>query len=330
MPTPTKYTYDQDDFPSQKINPTNMHNEILASAIVTALDRIDTVGGTFSDGVLSGTYTVDIWFKDPLSTADKTLLDNDTSNPAGGLIAAHNNSADHLTSHVTPQTTTDNVMIDGYVATAATSSVTVRATTYTPQGTDAQRSVSSTSTSDTSAGTGARTIRITYLNAAGNGPFTETVTLNGTTAVNTTNSNIALIERLEVLTVGSGGGNAGTIRIHTTTAGGGSIWGSIAASDNRTYWAHHYVPNNKTIYINSIIATASAVAGALTINVLNPIDTAVAQYNPIGTLRYGTTTNVLQFNAPIEIVGPAIVFLNSRPDSSSASTTFAGFGYIQF
>ena len=53
----------------------------------------------------------------------------------------------------------------GYVGTSAASGVVVRATTYTPQGTNAQRSFKSTSASDTSAGTGARTVTINYLDA---------------------------------------------------------------------------------------------------------------------------------------------------------------------
>jgi len=79
MPTATKYTYSKaSDFPGGVVNTTNLSDEIQASSIVTALDRIDTAGDV-----------IDIWFKDALSTADKTTLDADTSGPAGGLIAGH-------------------------------------------------------------------------------------------------------------------------------------------------------------------------------------------------------------------------------------------------
>ncbi len=98
----------------------------------------------------------------------------------------------------------------GYTATSATSGKVIRATTYTPQGTNAQRSVNSTSASDTSAGTGARTVTINYLDTSFVA-HSETVTLNGTTAVNTVGTNIAFIENIVVASVGSGGGNVGTI-----------------------------------------------------------------------------------------------------------------------
>ena len=82
MPTPTKYTYSlASDFPGGAINTTNLVTEIQSSSIVTALDRIDVSGDV-----------VDIWFKDVLSTEDRTTLDNDATGPSGGLIAAHDNT----------------------------------------------------------------------------------------------------------------------------------------------------------------------------------------------------------------------------------------------
>lgn len=82
MPTLTQYTYSiTSDFPGGAVNTSNLQTEIQASSIVTALDRIDTAGDV-----------IDVWFKDALSAADKTTLDNDTTGPSGGLIAAHDNS----------------------------------------------------------------------------------------------------------------------------------------------------------------------------------------------------------------------------------------------
>lgn len=76
----TKYPYSTAvDFPSGEINKERLVEDIQASSIITALDRIDVVGDL-----------VEIVFKAALSAGDKTLLDGDTSNPAGGLIAAHN------------------------------------------------------------------------------------------------------------------------------------------------------------------------------------------------------------------------------------------------
>ena len=95
MPTPQTKTFDVTaDFPGGKVNLPNLRKEIEAHpAITTALDggRIDTSGGTPDGfGVFTG-GTVNIFFKDTLSAAEETALHGDTSGPAGGLIAAHNN-----------------------------------------------------------------------------------------------------------------------------------------------------------------------------------------------------------------------------------------------
>src|ERR1700733_2178941 len=96
----------------------------------------------------------------------------------------------------------------GYVSTAATSTVAVNATAYTEQTSGAQRAVKSSSANDAAAGTGVQTVKLTYfkLDATGDitGPYSEVLTLNGTAAVATVGTAIALIESIEAVTVGSG------------------------------------------------------------------------------------------------------------------------------
>jgi hypothetical protein len=162
-----------------------------------------------------------------------------------------------------------------------------------------------------------------------NGPFTEVVTLNGLTGVNTVGTNIANIERMDVVKVGSGGANAGVISLMTQTGGNGTAIGSINTNDNRTFWAHHHVPPGFTTFITNITSSCSAGgAGAVTLNVLNPIDSTVPSVIPTGILRHGTTAAALTFSVPVGIPGPALVFLIERPDSATAQTNFASFGYI--
>lgn len=81
-----------DDFPSGRVNLSRFQEEILASTgIVTALDRIDTAGGVKTKNTLiSG--VINIYFDSALSASEKTELDGDIAGPAGGLIAAHDNS----------------------------------------------------------------------------------------------------------------------------------------------------------------------------------------------------------------------------------------------
>lgn len=69
------------DLPGGAVNTEKLVTEIQASAIVTALDRVDSSGDVLS-----------IVFKAVLSSEDKTILDGDATGPAGGLLAAHDNT----------------------------------------------------------------------------------------------------------------------------------------------------------------------------------------------------------------------------------------------
>ena len=103
--------------------------------------------------------------------------------------------------------------------------------------------VSSSSTDDTAAGTGARTVEIFGLDGNYN-EISETVTLNGQTAVNTTNSYLR-INRGIVRSAGSGGQNAGVIYAGTGTVTAGvpaNTYLSIAIGDNQTLMALWTVP----------------------------------------------------------------------------------------
>jgi hypothetical protein len=219
----------------------------------------------------------------------------------------------------------------GYVGTSATSGKAIRATTYTPQGANAQRSVNSNSTSDISAGTGAQKVTINYLDT-GFISHSETITLNGTTAVNTVGTNIAFIENMAVAQVGTGGGNAGTIQIFTTTAGGGSVWGSVAAGDNQTFWAHHYVPSGVTCYITAMNGSAMATVGQVNMNHSgNPLTAGIPQQQIGPTLVHlagGAEDHYFQTLLPIP--GPDLVWLNTKPFAVTADTSFGFFTYLQF
>jgi len=85
----TKYSYDiAADLPGGQVNVGQLQTEIQASGISMALSRIESADGTLSYSVMTG-GTLDVYFKDALSAGDKTLLDGDTTGPAGGLLSLH-------------------------------------------------------------------------------------------------------------------------------------------------------------------------------------------------------------------------------------------------
>jgi hypothetical protein len=113
-----------------------------------------------------------------------------------------------------------------------------------------QLSISSSSTADTSAGTGARTVTLFGLDADYN-EISETVTLNGQTAVTSTNSYLR-IYRMVVRSAGSGGKNAGVIYAGTGTVTAGvpaNKYATIAIGDNQTLMALWTVPAGHTGYL---------------------------------------------------------------------------------
>lgn len=224
--------------------------------------------------------------------------------------------------------------VNGYIGTAAVTTVAIRATSYIADTVAAQRSVVSSSANDSSAGTGARTIKITYYDNSVNGPFTETITMNGTSAVNTTNTNIRFIEKIEVMTVGSTGANAGTISLKQNTGGGGSTLGSIAVSDNSTYWAHHYVPAGKTAHVYAVRAGATITNGIVNLMVTgDPTQTNLPTKNFSNGIRMGSANQVVSYYewiSPLIITGPNFIFLNTKPDAVTASTVYGSFDYSEF
>jgi len=118
--------------------------------------------------------------------------------------------------------------------------------------------ISSSSTNDTSAGTGARTVTLFGLDANYD-EISETITLNGQTAVNSTLSYLR-IYRMTVDTAGSGGENAGVIYAGTGTVTSGvpaNKYATIAIGDNQTLMALWTVPRGYTAYLSQTDVTAA-------------------------------------------------------------------------
>ena len=111
--------------------------------------------------------------------------------------------------------------------------------------------VSSSSANDTSAGTGARTVELFGLDGDYN-EINEVVTLNGQTAVNTTQSYLR-INRMIVRSAGSGGYNVGIIYAGTGTVTTGvpaNIYATINGDGtNQTLMALWTVPAGYTGYL---------------------------------------------------------------------------------
>ena len=232
----------------------------------------------------------------------------------------------------TPSNGVGGISTGDVVLTSAVISA-VRRTTYTEQSANFTGSIVSASASDAAAGTGARTVKITYYSATGAGPFTETVTLNGVTAVNLVNLDHCYIEKMEVVTVGSTGSNVGIITLKTGAGGAGTTVGTIAATDNQTFWAHHYVPLGKTCYITATyVGSSSTAITAPSMFLIKKFAFTVANAPELQAsdfISQGGTSSMTPrvYGTPIAIIGPARLLMYVISSSGNTITYRGAFDF---
>ena len=206
-------------------------------------------------------------------------------------------------------------------------------TTYVFPTSAMQMRVVSSSINDTSAGTGARTVEIHYLD----NDYTEqttTVTLNGTSSVTTTPTNILRINRLHVLTAGSSGYNEGNISL--TNLAGTVTYSYISATNTSAQQAIYTVPAGKYGYINHWQASAGAVTGthytqiaikaAMTESGTNP--GVFYMVDSVGVLNGAAIMNL---PIPVRIPPTCDVKMSAISDSGSANVIALGsiFGWFE-
>jgi hypothetical protein len=147
--------------------------------------------------------------------------------------------------------------------------------------------ISSSSADDTSSGTGARTVYIEGVDGDYD-VVSETVTLNGQTAVNTTNSYL-YVNTFYVATVGSGGQNAGDINAGTGTVTLGVpavLYDIIAAGYNNRTTGHYCVPAGYTGYMTEGLFSSGQATGSTAVTGF------LKQHGTDGILRVGAVTTV--------------------------------------
>ena len=246
----------------------------------------------------------------------------------------HLDSAGNLHTISTVQSGVTSSLSPGWVHYGGSAGVqtAVRATTYTEQTGSAQRSLKSTSASDSANGTGAQQVKITYYDNNGNGPFFETVTLNGLTAVNTVSTTMRFIEEIAVTKVGTGGSNVGTVSLFTAPGGVGGVIGSIGVGtvvagigDNQTLWAHHYVGNLLTgSVVGLTCGTNGNQTGIAYLRVQNPMTSSNPENFLTDVLTTATAADsvIRTYPAGIPVLGPARVTMYVV--SNGTNTNFYG------
>jgi len=162
--------------------------------------------------------------------------------------------------------------------------------------------ISSSSASDTSDGTGARTVFIEGVDGNFN-VVSETVILNGQTAVNTTNSYL-YVNSFYVATVGSGGANAGNINAGTGTVTSGVpavLYDIIAIGYNQRTTGHYCVPAGFTGYMTEGSISAGQATGSTAVTAF------LKQHGTDNILRVGAVSTVNNSDAVFSFEQPYII-----------------------
>lgn len=121
----------------------------------------------------------------------------------------------------------------------------------------AAQEIVSSDTNDTAAGTGARTVLISGLNTSYD-EISETVSLNGTTAVALTKTYLR-INAMVVASAGSGGVNAGNLTVRTVS--GSTTLAVMAAGENTLLQGVYTIPNKYRGYLLMYRALRNATNG---------------------------------------------------------------------
>lgn len=126
-----------------------------------------------------------------------------------------------------------------------------------------QMQVVSTSANDTGAGTGVQQVEIDYLTDPASATlftrFTEIVTLNGVTPVNTAATGISRIEHMRASRVGSASVAQGDISLQSV--GGATTFELMPAGENINRTCVHFVPNGYMCVVTDILVGTTTAAG---------------------------------------------------------------------
>ena len=181
---------------------------------------------------------------------------------------------------------------------------------------------------------GARTLKIWGLTSWTTAEVNETVTLDGTTSVNTANSYV-IIHRMKVLTAGTTAINVGTIT--ATAATDTTITAVILPTDGQTQMAIYGAPSTQTFYlvsyglsINDSVAQ-TRVKCTLEVNETpdsSPLNVRFTRKWELQIQNSGTSFANREFEPYIALPGPCIIKVQGTANTPDVDGSAAFNGYL--
>jgi len=192
--------------------------------------------------------------------------------------------------------------------------------------------IKSSSASDSSAGVGARTVRVYGLKTWITAEVSELISLNGVTNVPTVDSYV-IINHMEVVTKGATDVNVGDITATAQTDT--TVTAQINASEGRTQTSIVGIPTLENAYLTDVHAAiergATALAGTVKLMVNSEPDIELlnfARRMSLPTTSDGGNYSRVEFGNYLRIDGPAIIKLQADADTVNSTVT-AGFNLIR-
>lgn len=190
--------------------------------------------------------------------------------------------------------------------------------TYVQATVAATLSIVSSSAADTSAGTGARTISINGLDS-NYADVTETITLDGATPV-VTSSLWWFVNKIIVLTAGTGDTNAGTISV-TSTGAGTPIMATVVIGKGQSQSAIYQVPSGYTGYLFQYLGGFQIAIGATSaIDIelyIKPFGGVLNLQGTIALMSGSSSFAQRDYLIPLEATQKSIVKLRATTDTNN-------------
>ena len=199
--------------------------------------------------------------------------------------------------------------------------------TPTPASAGEQMTVISESAGDVNGSTGIDTLELDYLDGSGD-EQTTTVTMNGTTAVDVTPSDVSFVNGMHATAVGTGTVATGNIRIYKK-ADDTLVYSMIAAGGNQSMVPIYKVPTGKTLYTQGWHAEeAQSKRVAFRIRSTDKHGSLLAGVFCFKDVAYlnGGTSGPLPLDAAIPAA--SIIKVSGWPDAINAEGSCGFWGYL--
>lgn len=199
-----------------------------------------------------------------------------------------------------------------------------------PPAAGVQMVVQSTSANDAVGGTNIRTVRLIYLDSNLN-QQTENVSLNGTSPVNTTATDIRFIQCMHLLTFGTTPEAAGVI----SASNGGNTYSAIEVGKARCSSSAAMVPAGKRLYISGAVGSSISGTSAaktelrfVSSELNNELYNVPLVLFPLASIGVQDGGISYQFNGALSFSAGAVVGLAHTSDKA-ATISASWFGWLE-